>query len=413
MREWGDGNGAFSSGGRGMQLRSLVFVSLLMGTVLPASAEKATVANLEQIIAENAATTRPAIQHSMDSDEIADIADSNFLSDDDGRLALQLAGIELEERLSTLSLYRLAGRYRLGSRAQMALQQIADRSALLKLPPSEQMARAAPDDEAQRAMLNAARDYVFGKLSHLPDFVATRTTTTFVDAPTPLRLSSPEAAEFHRSDMVQQEITFRDGKEVLLPATGALKGQSAETSTAFESRGEFGTQAAVLLMDVQAGSISFDHWEDTPGGIGAVYQYSVPRTNSHDEVTDHCEGESSFHDLPGYHGSIAIAPQSGAILRITLEADSDKDDPVSHVASVIEYGPVLIGNRRYLCPLRSLTFMTQKASGCSQHRRKLQKPISMFNRTIFSNYHRFGSSSTIIYGEVDGNAADAAVHPNQ
>jgi len=396
-----------------MQLRSLVFISLLMGTALPACAERTTVAKLEQIIAENAATTPSVVQHSLNSDEIADIAGSDLLTNDDGRLASRLADLELEERLSTVSLYRLAGRYKLGSRAQMVLQQIAERSALLKLPPSEQMVRSAPDDEAQRAMLNAARDYVFGKLSHLPDFVATRTTTTFVDASAPLKLLSPNTAQFRRSDMVQQEITFRDGKEILQPASGALNGKSAEESAAFQSRGEFGTQAAILIMDVQAGSISFDHWEDTLGGIAAVYQYSVARTNSHYEVTDHCEGEASFHDLPGYHGSIAIAPQTGAILRITLEAEADKDDPVSHIASVIEYGPVVIANRRYLCPLRSLTFMMQKADGCSQHRRKLQKPINMFNRTIFSNYHRFGSSSTILYGEVDGNASDAAAHPNQ
>lgn len=397
-----------------MQLRSRVLIGLLLTSALPAAAvEKITVAQLEQIIAANVVSQHAAVQNPQSPDEIAQIPDSDLLADDDGRVVSRLADIELKERLSTLSLYQLAGKYKLGVRAQMVLQQIADRSALLNLPPSEQIARSAPDNETQRAMFNAARDFVFGELSHLPDFVATRTTTTFDDVQGPLRLLLPGADTevFHRRGVVEKEITFRDGKEVLQATSSETLRKTDDTEAEFESRGEFGSQAAVLLMDVQGGSVFFDHWEDTLGGIAAVYKYTVPRAGSHYEVTDRCEGQASFHDMPGYHGSIALAPQTGAILRITLEADSNKGDPVSHVASIVEYGPVLIGNRRYLCPLRSLAFMVEEATDCSQHRRRLQKPITIFNRTIFSNYHRFGSSSTIIYDQVKGGEPSREVVP--
>jgi hypothetical protein len=79
--------------------------------------------------------------------------------------------------------------------------------------------------------------------------------------------------------------------------------------------------------------------------------------------------------------------------------ESKPGDPVSHVASVIEYGPVVLGNHRSICPLRSLTFMVEEANGCSHGNHKLQKPVSMINQTIFSNYHRFGSSTTMIFNE--------------
>ena len=134
-------------------------------------------------------------------------------------------------------------------------------------------------------------------------------------------------------------------------------------------------------------------------GPAADYRYSVPRESSHYEVTNACQDRVSFHDIPGYSGEIALDPKSGAILRMTLVAESKSGDPVSHVASVIEYGPVVLGSRRSVCPLRSLTFMVEEANGCAHGNHKLQKPVAMINQTIFSNYHRFGSSATIIFDE--------------
>ena len=399
---------------RSLQLRFLVFIGILAGLALPAHAvEKATVAQVEQILAEQAAKIHTSEQQPQYPDQVVQIADSDLLPGVDDSVLSRLADIELTERMSTLSLYRIVGQYKLGAHVQMILQQMADRSALLKLPSDEEIPQSSPDPESQSAMFNAARDYVFGKLSHLPDFVATRTTTTFDDTPTPLKFiqAGIDSTGFRRRDIVQKQITFRDGKELLEPVSGAASDSSARSE--FESRGEFGTQAAVVLMDIEQGSISFDHWEDTMGGIAAVYQYSVPRQNSHYEVADRCEEHASFHDIPGYHGSIALAPRSGAILRITLEAESSKGDPISHVASVIEYGPVVIGNRRSICPLRSLAFMMQEATACSHGAHKLQKPITMVNQTIFSNYHRFGSSSTMIFDEADNTSPASGASPDQ
>lgn len=55
--------------------------------------------------------------------------------------------------------------------------------------------------------------------------------------------------------------------------------------------------------------------------------------------------------------------------------------------------------------------MVQEARGCSRGSHKLQKPIEMVNQTIFSNYHRFGSSSTMIFDEADSGDPIAGVSP--
>ena len=209
-------------------------------------------------------------------------------------------------------------------------------------------------------MFEESRAYVLRELSHLPNFMATQTTTRFDDSPTLKYFQAPtDQAGFHRVGSIQRRITFQDGKEVTDGGAGTEQAKTKDGG-GLESHGEFGAEAAVVLMDLEKGTISFDHWEQSMAGPATVYRYSVPREFSHYEVTDACQDHISFHDLPGYSGEIAVDPKTGAILRMTLEAESKPGDPVSHVASVVEYGLVVLGNRRSICPLRSLTFMDEE-----------------------------------------------------
>ncbi len=388
-------------------MRSLLIFGLMAALVSPCdAADKMTVSQLEQLIAQRVVQGHPAPkkQATQAPDEIqVDVSDGQLLHqlDQDDELVPQLQATELTERLSILTLYRLVGKYNLGPHAQLALEQLADRSALLNLPIAEKIPQPPPDAAAQSKMLSASRSYVLRELSHLPNFVAMQTTTRFDNSPATLKYYQAQADHegFHRVGTVQRQITFREGREVVDTTNGVPAAKQKESR--LDSRGEFGTEAAVVLMDLEEGSTLFDHWEQTMGGPAAVYRFSVPREFSHYEVSDQCQEHTSFHDTPGYHGELAIDPRTGAILRMMLEADSRSNDPVSHVASVVEYGPIVLGNQRSFCPLRSLTFMVEEANGCAHGRQKLEKPVAMINQTIFSNYHRFGTSATMIFHEAD------------
>ncbi len=316
-------------------MRSLVLVGVLTALVLPANAvekmvEKMTVAQLDQILAQRAAQPHESAKkrNSGATDEIIDISDGDLLQqlDQDDEIIPRIAGMELTERLSTLTMYRLAGKYNLGTHVQQALEQLADRSALLKLPVIEQLPQQPPNPEEQQAMLKQSRAYVLRELSHLPNFEATQTTTRFDDSPMTLKYfqATTDHSGFHRVGTIQRKITFRDGKEVTDSNPGP--NDAKQKDTGLESRGEFGTEAAVVLMDLERGTTVFDHWEQSMAGPAAVYQYSVPREYSHYEVTDACRNRVSFHDTPGYHGEIALDAKSGAILRMTLEAESKAGD---------------------------------------------------------------------------------------
>ncbi len=423
VREASGWTGSAHSGLRRRQrsTKLLVFAAELaavMATVvLPSyAAEKVTVSELEQIIAQHVAQPHEPEKKRNPAapDEIPDLLNKDLLQqlDQDDELLPRLAGVELTERLSTLKMYQLVGKYNLGVHMQQALEQLADRAALKNLPKSDLLNRPSPDAEAQKTMLKKSRAYVLGELSHLPNFVANQTTTRFDNSPVMLKYfqATTDEAGFHRVGMVQRRISFEDGKEV---TDGARTPGANSKDTGLESRGEFGAEAAVVLMDLERGTVVFDHWEQSMAGPAAVYRYSVPRESSHYEVADRCQDHVSFKDTPGYHGEIALDPKGGAILRMTLEAESRPNDPISHVASVVEYGPVVLGNRRSICPLRSLTFMFEEANSCSHGNHKLQKPVAMINQTIFSNYHRFGSSATMIFDEAQNGRATPGVTPGK
>lgn len=369
-------------------MRKLILFGLLVTSVLPACAvEKITVAQLEQMTAAAMA-------------QRAGVAVPLQRLQDDG-FAYELGNLLLTERLSPERLAQDAKKFSVGPMAMTALQLLSARSALLDPPDDELPAIPPPDAETQRRMIQEAQAFVFHTLKRLPNFFATRTT---IRAEGTTQDLNKNGLVMRRGLTVagksSREITYRNGQEVIDPMRPGGPSNFAEEG--LESWGEFGPEPAIVLIDAQKGTISFHHWERTATGAIAVYRYSVVRTNSHYEVSYSCMASDSFHDVPGYHGSLGIDPASGAILRITVEADWTMGDPITHVASVTEYGPVNIGERVYISPLRSEAFMVEEPSAnCAHnghsHLRRLDQPRLLLNQSTFSDFHRLGSAYKVFY----------------
>lgn len=391
-------------------MRRLILFALLalLGARLDA-AERMTVHQLEQILAAHVA---PIPSNAPDNDLLAEIS-----REDD--LAPRLGQIELTERLTPATRNRLAATYKLGPLTQAALDLLADRSALLD-PPSDEMPRLPPPDAAaQRELVRTAGAFVFQALARLPDFFATRITTHFDDAPIVINgavLST--AADLHMAGTFRREVTYRDGREILT-AIEETDQHLPLWDQGLQTEGEFGPEPAIVFLDLIHGKLAFGHWEKAASGNVAVFAYSVPADASHYQVAASCRVTRTFVRRPSYHGTFSIDPASGALRRITLQTDSLPDDPISDVASVIEYGPVQLGKRTYVCPLRSLAFSVQQETACGKRKareRKLSRPIVYLNRTQFTTYHRLGSDSNIVSAPQAqaGSApqADPQMHPD-
>jgi VWFA-related protein len=387
-------------------MRRLILLGLMAAVVLPAfAAKRVTVAQLEQSLAADSAS------HRADAD-----------------IAHRLSDLELSERLTGATLDRFANKLPLGPRTALALQLLSDQSAFLDPPATELPATGMPDAAAQQRMMDLARGYVVRIWPHLPNFFATRTTARFDDSPQVFKQGEwPVRAGLHLVGTGTSNLTYRDGKDIIDQSTeqapvavaAGRNGAPApvQQELGMTSRGDFGPELTIVLTDSAKGKVDWSHWEQTSAGLAAVYTYSVPKAVSHFEVSYCCvtkdvqrelhygnvsRGQSPatimdtaqadsklFRVTPGYHGTLAIDPDSGAILRITIEAELKSEDPISKAATMVQYGPVTIGDRTFIFPVRSMALSVEKPGF---NGRTGAQPTLLVNQTTFTDYHRLGAT---------------------
>ncbi|MGD0628905.1 MAG: hypothetical protein ABR987_06110 [Terracidiphilus sp.] len=404
-------------------VRVAILLGLLAVSSLPAAAIRhLTVAQLEKTLASSVA------KHRADDEIMREFGD-----------------FDLTERLTDATRTRICDTLHLGPQTTLALQLIGDESALLDPPAAELPADAAPDASTAGRIFDAATVYVTQTLPYLPDFLATRATYTFNDTPQVLKVNEwPVRVGLHLVKNTTRDITFRDDHEVTAALSRAANSPAASASApaapavsappepGLQSYGEFGQLLRLILIDAAKNKPAFHHWEKTPAGLVAVYRYAVPKTDSHYEVNYCClydgirtnarqgggrrggggggvvgnqpgSAATFLRKVPGYHGSLFIDPTSGVIRRITLEADMG-DGPVSRAATVIEYGPVTIGDRKFICPLRSMYVWEGPAEWSPPSSeipvasvQALEPKGTLYvNETSFTNYHRLGSTVRVL-----------------
>jgi hypothetical protein len=274
----------------------------------------------------------------------------------DKRLAKRLSEMDLTERLSPARLTRCEASLR-GSDSRRALRTLADRSAFLDLPPAEIPAIAEPDPEAQSKMLALTVQYVSKVIHQLPNLYATRVAASFVQDKKPLHWVSTESAIVH----------YRDGQDIF--ASSEFHAGSAMTTA-----GEFGPILSVALLDSAQANLTWSHWEQGAAAPEAVYHYAVNAAKSHFNV----DGQ-----FPGYHGEITIDPSNGSILRLVMRADPEPSLPLRRADVMVEYGPVELAGKVYICPLRGVALSAASKQW-------------WLNDVVFEQYHLFHASARVL-----------------
>jgi hypothetical protein len=278
----------------------------------------------------------------------------------DVKVAKQLSEFELTERLSAAGLARCEANLR-GPDARRALIALADRSSFLDPPISEIPTIAEPDPQAQRRMIARIEDYVKKAIHQLPNLYATRVTVSFQHNKKPLHWVSTESAI----------VRYRDGQEERPRSSGWKSGAGGMTTA-----GEFGPILYVAVVDSAQGNLTWSHWEQGAAAPEAVYRYAVIAGKSHYNV------DGQFR---GYHGEITVDPSNGTILRLVLRADPDPSLPLLRADIVVEYGPVELGGKTYICPLKSV------ALSAKWNRWWL-------NDVAFEQYHLYQASAQLLPG---------------
>ncbi len=381
-------------------MRWYILGLVLAASVLCKAEKRVSVAQLEQ------ALSAAAGQHKTDHD-----------------LVHQIDGMELTERLSEAKLERLEAEIHADADVEGALRLLADTSEFLDLPADEMPADSAPDLAAQLRMFDAAERYVAETLVRLPNFLATRTTDHFDDSPQELKKGAwPVRAGLHLVNQTSRE------SSVIAERENQTRADDAETpveSSGLTSWGEFGSVLGMVLADATNGKVNWSHWEQMAEGRTAVFHFSVPKPVSHFEVVSPMpkqlavegfasqmaggRGVAGIAAKPGgmqnhaaeprdkraYQGSLWVDPETGAILRITITADSKGSSAFQRADMLVEYAPVEIGGAKFICPVRSLALSSTLISAADSTG---NMPSEWLNETLFSGYHRFASTTKILTG---------------
>ena len=107
-----------------------------------------------------------------------------------------------------------------------------------------------------------------------------------------------------------------------------------------------------------------------------------------------------FHQIAGYHGEIAVDPANGTVLRVTAQADLKPTDPLVRADIMVEYGPVELGGRSYICPLKSVSISQAQAADSNMAASKVQFSPghlqTLLNDVAFVQYHLFHADAHIL-----------------
>lgn len=322
----------------------------------------------------------------------------------DAEVARRLSDVELTERLSEAKLSSWTASLS-GKRARQALAALVDASAFLDPPPAEIPADAPPDAGVQRSMISLAVDYLNKTITKLPNFYATRTTVRYEetaqysDARTPV-----DYQPLHAASSSKATVLYSSGKEVV-DSSGA-KGKKRKAADGYlVTYGVFGPLLGAVT-DAIASGLTWNRWEQGADKPHAVFVYQIQVEKSRYRVGGCClpdgDGTNPFEKTVGYHGEIAIDPLSGAILRLELVADLKSTTPLVRSDILIEYGPVEIGGKTYICPVRSISISRGRSvtvlTEWDESFRTYGPYTTMLNDVAFERYHMFRAKSRMLTG---------------
>ncbi len=369
--------------------RKLAFLLLIAGFALPAFAVKRiTVEQLEQVL-------------------------SAAHGKQDAKVAQQLSNLELTERLNAARLSRWE-RDLPGPESRRSLVVLADVSAFLDPPAAEIPATAAPDLAAQRKIMALAVDYASKTIHQLPNFLAKRDTIRFEETPAGQRFDATAIAyqPLHAVGRSSDTVLYRDNQEVL-ESRNANGKESEAQSRGLTTRGEFGPILSTVLIDAAKGKLTWSRWEQGANGPLAVFHYAIPVDKSHYRVEFCCisenGGDGVFRQFTGYHGEMAIDPADGTIRRLMVVADLKPADKIVRADILVEYGPVEIGGKTYICPVKSISISRAPtlATGTMDLREFVHDPAALeatrksalqtlLNDVVLEQYHVFRADARVL-----------------
>ena len=205
----------------------------------------------------------------------------------DAKVARQLSGLELTERMSSAKLKSLEQSV-LGTKSQRAQVALADASVFLSPAAADVPSQARPDFKRTAAHDDLTVEYLAKTLPKLPNFYATRTIVRFEDrqSGSRTRAGSRNHSSWRQVGSSKVVVAYRDGKEVINPREWGEHPSHPE-GEGLITRGTFGPILSTVIGDAAHGGMTWNRRERESTGTLAVFRYRVPKEHSHYSVAIH------------------------------------------------------------------------------------------------------------------------------
>ena len=106
------------------------------------------------------------------------------------------------------------------------------------------------------------------------------------------------------------------------------------------------------------------------------------------------------------HGEISVDPDTGAILRLTIQTDIPPNHPIYRADVLVEYAPVEIAGQQYVCPTKSVSIsramnrVNVQQGQCVDYNCRPDAYVypkdTAVNDTAYHSYHIFRSEMRIL-----------------
>jgi hypothetical protein len=337
----------------------------------------------------------------MTVDEVKDMLQAlHQQSKGDAEVADALKQVQLTEELTRTMMNNLVPTVP-GPLSTEQIYVLEARSAMLAPPASDLPTTAALDAAAQQALIAKADAYATKTYAQLPAISATRTTLRFQDNVQALAASSG----MHGS---ATEVTTGSGSANAfqyvryINATDAAISSERGEERLPEDKTRWGANGMISLMQPDpnlaqvwgeardAGAVKWVRWELINGKPAAVFSFEVPKKKTRLAVNVCCfpkiEQAGTVHFMsasgaggstpggPGgakgnlqtnteydpyksvapYHGEFFIDPETGIVVRMITQAELKPTEMVRQVDTRIDYGPVTIGDKSLVLPVKTV-----------------------------------------------------------
>jgi hypothetical protein len=346
----------------------------------------------------------------------------------DAEVAAALKQVELSEQLTRAMMNDMAALVP-GPYSTEQVYVLEAKSAILPPPAADLPSTPAPDAAAQKALLDKAVDYSEKTYAQLPHITATKTTVRFQDNMEATAASSgmhSGATDSASSDPnlvnANQFVKYINSTENTVDITNGV-----EQNPLAKDKTEWGKNKMIALIGngpalgsvIQeaegAGKINFLRWEAVNGKPAAVFAFSVDKKKTHYAVNYCCfpdvdqtgmmsysarsagSGPQAHGNMQTttnwtpykatvpYHGEIFVDPDSGIVVRLVTQAEFKGTDVVHQEDQRIDYGPVPVGGKTLVLPIKTVISTEVVPNGDSQAAGKYSTRHTFFTAE-YKNY---------------------------